>query len=86
MTSPKSTSALSPSDISFEKPRSRDFAQSRTAVTRAPDCDTNAMPAGQRVCMRKARVQVERGHEQSNAIRTQHAQQVRFGRGEHLIA
>ena len=61
MTSPKSTSALSPSEINFEKPMSRDFAQSSTAVTSAPDCDTNAMLPASASGMREAGVQFERG-------------------------
>ena len=41
--SPKSTSACSPRDTRVEKPIRRAFAQSRTAVTSAPDCEMKAM-------------------------------------------
>ena len=40
--SPKSTSALSPSDTKWEKPISRSPAQSSIAVASAPDCVMNA--------------------------------------------
>ncbi len=44
--SPKSTSALSPSETKCEKPTPRPRAQSSRAVTSAPDCDTNASCPG----------------------------------------
>ncbi len=40
--SPKSTSAMSPSETICEKPMSCPAAQSMTAVTSAPDCDRSA--------------------------------------------
>jgi hypothetical protein len=53
--SPKSTSLRSPSDTMREKPMLRDLAQSSTAVTSAPDCDTKAMsPASASVCAKLA--------------------------------
>jgi hypothetical protein len=45
--SPKSTSAISPSDTTCEKPMRRDAAQSSIAVIIAPDWLTKAIsPAG----------------------------------------
>jgi hypothetical protein len=53
--SPKSTSACSPSEIMCEKPTRRDLAQSSTAVTSAPDCDTKATsPSSASVCAKLA--------------------------------
>ncbi len=44
--SPRSTSAMSPSEMKCEKPVPRAFAQSRTAATIPPDWATNAsLPA-----------------------------------------
>ena len=53
--SPKSTSAPSPSEMSFEKPMPRDLAQSSTVVTSAPDCETKAiLPGSASVCAKLA--------------------------------
>ena len=47
MTSPKSTSALSPSEMKCENPMPRLLAQSSMAVASAPDCVTKAsLPVG----------------------------------------
>ena len=53
--SPKSTSARSPTDTRCENPMPREVAQSSTAVTSAPDCDTKAMwPGSASVCAKLA--------------------------------
>ncbi len=46
MMSPKSTSALSPSEMKCEKPTLWERAQSSTAVHSAPDCETKAIGPG----------------------------------------
>src|SRR5262245_16671899 len=48
-------SAKSPSEIKCEKPMPFDRAQSRTAVHKAPDCDTNAiLPGNAAMCAKLA--------------------------------
>ncbi len=53
--SPKSTSAMSPSDTTCEKPMLRPHAQSMMAVISAPDCDRKARsPASGGLCEKLA--------------------------------
>ncbi len=83
--SPKSTSAMSPSETTCEKPMPRGAAQSSIAVIIAPDWLTKAMsPGGGARCEKLASSPIPRHHD-ADAVGADEAQQVRARRVERRL-
>ena len=83
--SPKSTSAMSPSDASSEKPIPRAAAQSSIIVINEPDWLTKARSPSLHPGVRVAGVEAARGHHDAEARRSNDPQAVRLGRIQHLL-
>ena len=66
--SPKSTSAMSPSETKCEKPMPRGVAQSRTEVMIAPDCVTKASSPGPRRRCAKLALRPMPRHQHAEAV------------------